>query len=395
MLTSKDTQLLITLIEQGSCFNSPTLEVLQPLGLWHLSVDHKSIVASQKLIRLRQCSPSSQELTAAIFAMHKPYRVAWSRIVAAHLKDAGSRKDEVTLAEQVSQLGEAAESILTQLDFASLSPTNFSEVESFVFGQSAEHSASYPKLVRALAMVANIPQDTRIVDELGKVGSENHLTAWQANRLIQMPTVDTAFKSTSSYLLTGNVAHIDSGNDARHCLEWLQATPWAYLLAHLVYTQDIWRSEQIAGGFRLEIEPTQAKHFMRPNDVEVIVTTRDDIEVSCGTLAELFLRVLDSLNITLFTELDRTEQIAKLNSALSPVIGFMVEAKIWQFVQGSSKDIPHYQIHPQFESIPNTRLGTIGFARPGQHITAAIREQAEHWAVELSSNAGSYRGSTS
>ncbi|WP_047046824.1 hypothetical protein [Vibrio mexicanus] len=392
MLTSKDTQLLITLIEQGSCFNLPTLEVLQPLGLWHLSHDHKSIIASQKLVRLRQFMPSSQDVAASIFATHEPYRVAWSRIVAAHLKDAGSRKDEGILAEQVSLLGGAAESVLTQLNSTSLSPTNFSELESLVLGQSAEQSASYPKLLRALAMAVKIPQNEQCVDELSKVGNENHLTAWQANRLIQMPTVDTAFKSTSSYLLTGNVAHIDSGNDARHCLEWLQATPWAYLLAHLVYTQDIWRSEQIAGGFRLEIEPSQAKHFMRPNDVEVIVTTRDDIEVSCGTLAELFLRVLDSLNITLFTELDRTEQIVKLNNALSPVIGFMVEAKVWQFVQGSSKDIPHYQIHPQFESIPNTRLGTIGFARPGQHITAAIREQAEHWAVELSSNAGSHRG---
>ena len=392
MLTSKDAQLLTTLIDLGSCLKSPNLEVLQPLGLWHSTIEHKTLIASKKLIRLRQSSPSSQELVVSILAKQEPYRVAWSRIVAAHLKDAGSRKDGGALAEQVSQLGGAAESVLIQLNSASLSPTNFSELESLVLGQSAEQGSSYPKLLRALAMAVKIPQNEQCVDELGKVDIENHLTAWQTNRLIQMPTVDTAFKSTSSYLLTGNVAHIDSGNDARHCLEWLRATPWAYLLAHLVYTQDIWRSEQIAGGFRLEIEPSQAKHFMRPNDVEVIVTTRDDIEVSCGTLAELFLRVLDSLNITLFTELDRTEQIVKLNNALSPVIGFMVEAKVWQFVQGSSKDIPHYQIHPQFESIPNTRLGTIGFARPGQHITAAIREQAEHWAVELSSNAGSHRG---
>lgn len=394
-LGHRDIQFLFTLIEHGSCLNSKGLETLQPMGLWHCSSDKKHLIASKKLVCLNQSVLKSNDLVSSIMATQEEYEIPWCRIVAAHLKDAGSRKDEGALAEQVSQLGSAAESILDQLDFSSLSPTNFCEVESLVLGQSAEQSASYPKLLRALAMAAKIPQNEQCVDELGKVDIENHLTAWQTNRLIQMPTVDTASKSTSSYLLTGNVAHIDSGNDARHCLEWLQATPWAYLLAHLVYAQDIWRSEQIAGGFRLEIEPSQAKHFMRPNDVEVIVTTRDDIEVSCGTLAELFLRVLDSLNITLFTELDRTEQIAKLNSALSPVIGFMVEAKVWQFVQGSSKDIPHYQIHPQFESIPNTRLGTIGFARPGQHITAAIREQAEHWAVELSSNAGSHRGSTS
>ncbi len=90
------------------------------------------------------------------------------------------------------------------------------------------------------------------------------------------------------------------------------------------------------------------------------------------------------MNITLFTELDNSQPIAKLNAALAPVIGYMVEAKVWQFIQGGSQDIPHYQIHPQFESVPSTRLGTIGFARPGQHITAAIREQAERWAIELS-----------
>lgn len=89
-------------------------------------------------------------------------------------------------------------------------------------------------------------------------------------------------------MLDGNVSARDSDN--QQCLEWLQANPWAYLLAHLTYTQDIWRSEQIAGGLRLEIEPSQAKHFMQPNDIQVVVTTRDDLEISCGTLAELLLR---------------------------------------------------------------------------------------------------------
>lgn len=390
MLMSKDAQLLVSLVEQGVCANSPSLEVLQTLGLWHLSENHYHLVASRKLIELRQSLPSSNDTVAAILATQDSYQTAWSKIVAAHLKDAGSRKDEMALIDQVSQLGTAAQSVLSQIESASLQATGFAEVESLVLGQSAEQSASYPKLLRALAVAATIKHDCVGVDEIRKIESNNTSASWQANRLIQMPDTGLSIKLLSEYLLVGSVLpkEFDTGN--QKSLEWLQGNPWAYLLAHLTYTQDIWRSEQIAGGLRLEIEPSQAKYFMQPNEVQVVVTTRDDLEMSCGTLAELLLRVLDSLNITLFTELDNSQQIAKLNAALAPVIGYMVEAKVWQFIQVGSQDIPHYQIHPQFESVPSTRLGTIGFARPGQHITAAIREQAERWAIELSGHIGSH-----
>lgn len=389
MLTSKDAQLLVSLVEHGVCANSSSLEVLQPLGLWHLSDNHQSLVASRKLIKLRQSLPSSNDTVATILATQETYQIAWSRVVAAHLKDAGSRKDENALIDQVSQLESAGISVLSQIDSASLQVTGFAEVESLVLGQSAEQSASYPKLLRALAVAATTKHDCIGVDELSLIESKNASAAWKINRLIQMPDTDGSVKSQGEYLLVGRVLPNESDTGNQQVLEWLAANPWAYLLAHLAYTQDIWRSEQIAGGLRLEIEPSQVKHFMQPNEVQVVVTTRDDLEISCGTLAELLLRTLDSLNITLFTELDNSQQIVKLNAALAPVIGYMVEAKVWQFIQGGSQDIPHYQINPQFESVPSTRLGTIGFARPGQHITAAIREQAERWAIELSGRIGS------
>lgn len=389
MLSSKDAQLLISLVEQGICANLPSLEVLQPLGLWHLSENIQSLVASHKLIELRQSLPSCNDTVAAVLATQVEYQTAWSKVVAAQLKDAGSRKDENALIDQVSQLGSAAASVLNQLNHASLQSTGFAEVESLVLGQSAEQGASYPKLLRALAVAAIIKQDNGCIDELSNIDSVNTSSAWQVNRLIQMPSCERLTELAAHYLLTGNVTPIEP--ESRQSLAWLQKTPWAYLLAHVAYAQDIWRSEQIAGGLRLEIEQAQAKHFMRPSKIQVIVTTRDDVEVSCGTLAELLLRVLDSLKISLFTELAAEQQVIKLDAAIGHVIGYMVEAKVWQFVQGSSKDIPHYQIHPQFEPVPNTRLGTIGFARPGQHITAAIREQAERWAIELSGRIRRFR----
>ncbi len=391
MLTSKDTQLLISLVEQGVCVNSTDLEVLQPLGLWHLSNNHQNLVASRKLIELRQSLPSNQDTVACILATQTDYQTAWSKIVAAQLKDAGSRKDEDALIEQISQLGAAAGSVLTQLDSGSLQATDFAHIEVLVFGQGAEQSVSYPKLLRALAVAATIKQNCGCVDELSKIESDNTASAWQTNRLVQMPCTDSLTEQANHYLLTGDVTPSEPSADIQHCLAWLKRHPWAYLLAHVAYAQDIWRSEQISGGLRLEIEQSQAKHFMQPSQIQVVVTTRDDLEVSCGTLAELLLRVLDTLHISLFTEIATDLQVAKLDAAIAPIIGYMVEAKIWQFIQGSSKDIPHYQIHPQFEPIPNTRLGTIGFARPGQHITAVIREQAERWAIELSGRIGGKR----
>ncbi|WP_028866953.1 hypothetical protein [Psychromonas arctica] len=388
---SKETLLLLALIEQGICVNTSNLEVLQTLGLWHLSDDQQCLIASKLLLDLRQSLPTSQDTVAAIFATQATYQTAWSNIVAAQLKDAGSRNDEQALIEQISQLSDAAESVLNQLDNASLQATNFIEVESLAFGQAAEQSASYPKLLRALASAVTIKKDEKSAIELTKIDSDNISSTWQINRLIRVPDITSISDKADQYLLTGNVEAIGSEIDKQSSLAWLLKTPWAYLLAHVAYAQDVWRSEQIAGGLRLEIDPTQAKHFMQPSKIQVIVTTRDDVEVSCGTLAELLLRVLDNLSISLFTELAPKQQVAKLDAVISPIIGYMVEAKVWQFIQGSSKDIPHYQIHPQFEPIPNTRLGTINFARPGQHITAAIREQAEHWAVELSGQIRSVR----
>tara|TARA_R110000764_G_scaffold20693_2_gene52973 strand:- start:18658 stop:19827 length:1170 start_codon:yes stop_codon:yes gene_type:complete len=389
MLTSKDALLLVSLIEQGVCANSPSLEVLQPLGLWHLTENHQSLVASRKLIELHQSLPSCNDTVAAVLATQVEYQTAWSKVVAAQLKDAGSRKDENALIDQISQLESAATSVLNQLNHASLQATGFAKVESLLLGQSAQQSASYPKLLRALAVAASIKQDSGCVDKLSYIDRVNTSSAWHVNRLIQIPFGESLTELAVHYLLTGNIMPLDP--DGRQSLAWLQAHPWAYLLAHVAYAQDIWRSEQIAGSLRLEIEQAQAKYFMRPGKIQVIVTTRDDVEVSCGSLAELLLRVLDSLKISLFTELTAEQQVIKLDAAIGPVIGYMVEAKVWQFIQGSSQDIPHYQIHPQFEPVPNTRLGTIGFARPGQHITAAIREQAEHWAMELSGRKGGRR----
>lgn len=392
MLSSKDAQLLLTLVEQGQCpalvnhdsnANESAINHLQVLGLWHISQDQKIFIASQQLLTLKQSLPTAEDVVAAMCAVLPEYQTPWANIVAAQLKDAGGRNDINALAEQVSQLGPAAQTVLNQLDSASLSPSGYAEIESLLFGQGAEQAASYPKVVRALSTGANLlvgkKQNLNAGVQLAEVERQNISSAWQAQRVIQMPTESAPM----NFQLSGALLEFDK-DQYDSTLSWLLACPWAYFLAHVAYAQDVWRSEQIAGGIRLEIEPSQAKHFMQPSQIQVVITTRDDLEIQCGTLGELLLRVLQTLNIHLFTQLPLNQQAKQLDGLLAPFVGAMVRAKVWQFIQGSSKDTPHYQIHPNFETLPNTRLGTINFARPGKQITAAIHEQAEAWAIELS-----------
>ncbi|MFT5634884.1 MAG: hypothetical protein ACI89T_000315 [Cognaticolwellia sp.] len=392
MISSKEAQLILQLIQQGYCSNSLELEVLQNLGLWLISEDSKTLIASKILLQLRQSLNTDLDTVAAMLATQLCYQQAWAKIVSAQLNDAAARNDINALSEQITLLRSGAKAVLSQSTNASLNPTDFKDVESFIFGQGAEQSASYPKLLRALsngALLVNASRNENhnkkydsSVLELSPIAPTDISTFWQAQRLIELPSIKGT-KQGCDYHLNGLVKASSNGLDDKQTIDWLMNNPWAYLLAQIIYTQDLWRSEQIAGGLVLEIDPSQIKHFMQPNAVHVVVTTIAGQEVNCGSLAELLLRVLDALAIHLLSPLKHQQQIESLNAAISPLIGFMIEAKVWQFIEGSSKDIPQYKTHSHFDRIPTSRIGSIYFSRPGKRITAAIREQAESWANEL------------
>ncbi|MDQ9090484.1 hypothetical protein RC083_02630 [Pseudoalteromonas haloplanktis] len=399
-LTEKEAQLLLTLIQQGACVNQPELEVFQQLGLWLFSEDKKTLIASKKLLRLRQSLNTDLDAVAAILATLAELQTVWANIVAAQLNDAAARNDVQALSEQITSLGGGASFVLSQTVLsqaqsskslgASLNPTEFTALENFVFGQGAEQSASYPKLLRVLATAAKLIDDSKKLisetNELSPIVQGDVTSHWLAQRLIELPLIMLA--NIKSYVKNGyhlnclvQAPRADLNDKA--IIEWLVANPWAYLLAQIVYTQDMWRSEQVSGGLALEVDSSQIRHFMSPNVIQVVVTTHTGYEVSCGSLAELILRVLDALEIHLLTPLKHPQQIGALNGAISPVIGYMISAKVWQFIEGSSQEIPQYKTHSGFARIPTSRLGTINFARPSKHITAAIREQAQSWANEL------------
>ncbi len=384
-IAGKEAPLLLALIQQGQCTNSLELEILQIHGLWLNSEDRKTLIASKKLLLLRQSLNSDLATVAAILATQQIYQQAWSKIVVAQLNDAAARNDIHALSEQISLLGCGATAVLLQSNNALLSPSDFKEVESFVFGQGAEQSASYPKLLRALstgAALKNKVHDSSLLSLSSIEPATDITTFWQARRLIELPKIEGS-KQVCDYHLNGLVLIPSNDLDDKQTIDWLVHNPWAYLLAQIIYTQDMWRSEQISGGLALEIEPSQIKHFMQPSEVQVVITTIAGHEVSCGSLAELILRILETLDIHLLSPLKHKQQIEKINAAISPVIGLMIQAKVWQFIEGSSKDIPQYKTHINFDRIPTSRIGSIYFARPGKRIAAAIREQAENWANEL------------
>lgn len=399
-LTEKEAQLLLTLIQQGACANHPELEVFQQFGLWLFSEDKKTLIASKILLKLRQSLNTDLDAVAAVLATLPELQTAWANIVAAQLNDVAARNDVQALSEQIINLGGGAgfvlsQSILSQEQSSkrtgsSLKPTDFTVLESFIFGQGAEQSASYPKLLRALSTAARLIDDSTKVkaeaNELSPIDEADVTSHWLAQRLIELPLIsqdNVKSHLTNGYHLTGLVQAPSVDLNDKAIIEWLVANPWAYLLAQIIYTQDMWRSEQVSGGLALEVEHSQIKHFMNPNAIQVVVTTNTGYEVSCGSLAELILRVLDALGIHLLTPLKHLLQIEALNAAISPVIGFMISAKVWQFIEGSIQDIPQYKTHSSFARIPTSRLGTINFARPSKHITAAIREQAQSWTNEL------------
>lgn len=203
--TEKEAQPLLTLIQQGACTNQLELEVFQQLGLWLFSEDKKTLIASKELLQLRQSLNSDLDCVAGILATLAELQTAWANIVAAQLNDAAARNDVQALSEQITSLGGGAGFVLSQSVLAqkvsaqaqssksagaSLNATEFTALENFVFGQGAEQSASYPKLLRALSIAAKLIDDSKKfkpeLNELSAIDEGDVTSHWLAQRLIEL-----------------------------------------------------------------------------------------------------------------------------------------------------------------------------------------------------------------
>jgi hypothetical protein len=163
-------------------------------------------------------------------------------------------------------------------------------------------------------------------------------------------------------------------------MRWVLERPWVLLLAQLAFTQEAWEAEQISGRLALELADDQLANPYLPGRVDVAVTTAEGDEVVCGTLAQLALRVLARLDMTL---LARPEQAARLDEYLAPVVRLLLEKKVWRFEpRAAGGRRPSYVIDDDFSTSCYRAFGSKYFYRGASVLSAAIRIACEQWAKE-------------
>jgi hypothetical protein len=359
------------------------------LGLWSHSTDGSRVVATPALVRMAARLPVYEETAAAVFACETRHRTAWLSLLAARVRDAGRRRDVAELCHFVEQVGVASTALRGLLSAATLKPTGFGELETALFGAPADQAIAVPRLLRAVAATADlieggqgvpafVPADLTPLDP-----SKN----WAKGRLIRLPDHEEPCPTGSTAVLCGSVADLEdsevglASEKARQgSMLWVLCRPWPLLLAQVVFTQEAWAAERIEGGMALEIDEAQLNRLSCPAVVHVAVTTPDGMEVVCGTLAELLLRVLAYLGVT---PLAPPSCVNQLDDRLGPVIQRLLEWRVWRFDDRSAAGRrPGYQIHDEFSDACYRAFGSNRFYRLGSPLTAAVRSTSEAWARE-------------
>lgn len=375
---------LSQLLEKGSCLSSN--ETLNRIlsGLAHPCANGNNWVISQRLLLAREQLNSDSELVAALLATDEALCEAWCTIMAARCREAGTLADPQVLIRLVSQLDGAAAWVAARLEQqkpATLQPTPFVALERQLLGASAEQNQVSPSLTRILAVASRMrqwqEQPLAAIDKVRDDGSRPDIN-WCRGRLIQRP----GHKAIEfQYLLNGEgsrplptkLHHLRDKDQSLLALEWVLANPWAYLLALILYEQNVWQVES-SGGLLLELPPGQSPQ--NPSEVQVLVADDEGHELLCGHLGEFIWKILSSLNMDIFpagvTEIE-------LNAGLAQVIGQLLHLKVWRYVEGLSGEQGYYQIHPDFSDACFGRKGQPSFHRYARPLRQAIRSQAMQW----------------
>jgi len=375
---------LSQLLEKGSCpAGSDSLSQLLP-GSAHPCSNSKSWAISQRLLSVRQQLNSDQELVAALLATDEELREAWCRLMAARCREAGQLSDPHVLIRLVSQLDDAAAWVVNCLEHKvapTLQPTAFEVLERQLLGASAEQNQTTPTLTRVLAAASRLCQwQQHPLPEIVPVNGAGLRPDinWCRGRLIQQPG---QMSSEFQYLLSGSgtqplpadLNQLSAKQQSLAIMDWILAHPWAYLLALIVYEQNVWQVEA-AGGLLLELPAGQAPQ--QPTEVQVLVAGSEGNELLCGHLGEFVRKILSSLNMAIFPA-GLTD--AELNAGLAQVIGQLLNLKVWRYVEGLSGEQGYYQIHPDFSDACYGRKGQPSFSRYAHHLRQAIRTQAVQW----------------
>ena len=376
-----------------------SLQTGEKLGLWRLSSDNRWAVATPTTVQLLQSLPNLQEACAAILSCELDIRIAWSRIIAARLQELGNRRDITELTQAISVLGQASETIMEQITDSTINPTNFTELEKILFSIPAEQAPATPKILRILGATASLIEDKQGKPEstLTDVDPLNPAINWVKGRILQLPISSLSAGETweienqkAKNVLSGiyfdlTLEEINPDDTvSQSTMRWVLSRPWIFLLAQIVFTQEAWSAERIAGKLSLELPESQINQFHQPQQILVVITIPTGEEILCGTLAELIIRVLNYLGVSLLTPVSTTEPnyLTSLESKLASAISILLQKQVWQFNPGGSGQPSSYSIHPDFSDSCYRVLGAKYFNRLGNSVTAAIRSSCESW-IEL------------
>lgn len=363
---------LFALLGKGSCApgDDGRDDVLN--GLAYPGADGERWIVSQRLLRVRETLSSDGEAVAALLATRPEIRAPWLRLLAARCREAGRLDDANALVQLVTHLDGAAAWVEQALPDAALQATKQTELERELLGVPADQARAVPALVRALAAAHRLSrwqaETLPILQPVDRTGNRPDRN-WCSGRLIGQPPTE---QGDAEYLLSG----CWRSDDTAPVMDWVLATPWAFLLAMLVFVQDAWAAEA-RGGLLLELPAGQQAE--RPAEIQVLVAGRDSEEVLCGTLAGFLLRLLSRLNMGLFPG---PLSEAELNRRLAPLIGELLGRRVWRYRDGLSGEQGFYQIHPEFSDACYQIAGARSFGLYGRDLRQAIREQAEQWRID-------------
>ncbi len=363
---------LLSLFSTGSCRDGDQQSGRLLTGIAHPSDDASQWIISQRLLDVRATLSSDGEAVAALLATEPEVRAPWANIAAARCKEAGQLNDDGVLVQLISHLAGAAAWVEAASETETLAPTGQSTMERELLGVAAEQAQATPVLCRVLSAASRLVawQDDplpalRTVDASGIKTDQN----WCRGRLIATPQFTSG---STDFILAGQWA----ADGTKTAMDWVLARPWVFLLAAIGYVQDAWTAEG-QGGLLLELPAGQHPH--QPSEVQVLVAGRDGGEVLCGTLGGFALKILSRLNMGLFPA---TLPEADINNRLSPLIGELMQRKIWRYHEGLSGEQGFYQLHPDFSDACYQIVGARSFDLHGRELRRAIREQAEQWRID-------------
>ncbi|BAZ08871.1 hypothetical protein NIES4071_06770 [Calothrix sp. NIES-4071] len=374
------------------------------LGLWAPSADGKRAVATSATVQLLQSLPNKAETIGALISCEPDIRQAWGKIIAARLQELGTSRNAEKLCDAINTLGEASAPLLKLLPQASLSNTNYTEIERRVFDSPAEQALAAPKLLRVLGATADLVEGKGApVNSLPDIDALNPGVNWVRGRLLQLPLKNAEVLTKGTSILFGGWGELSSqervleDTPSQAIMRWVLYRPWVFLLAQVVFTQEAWMAERVSGKLSLELENSYLSQFEKPPQILVVITTPTGEEVICGTLAELILRVLNHLGVFILTEHSPTEPLylTTLQERLAPIISALLQNKVWRFESGNSSQRLSYTIHPDFSNSCYRVLGSKSFNRLGNSVTSAIRGVCDGWVQEklaVAGNAALVRG---